>query len=279
MRKIKAESLRKKIRELVVSANIRLRSDVRRLLEEARERETNSLARKAIAAILENARIAKRRKIAICQDTGMPVVFLRIGNKVFIDSNITRTVIAEVGRAYKQEFFRASIQDDPLFRRSAPATVPAVVHTDIVGGDRVEIELLPKGFGSENKSQVKMFNPTAGLAEIEDFIVNAVREAGSGACPPYLIGVGIGGTQDVACLLAKKSLLGSLLRFNPDRELAALEKRLLKKINDLRIGAFGLKGNNTALRVKVLTHPTHIAGMPVAVNISCHALRSARAVI
>ena len=279
MRKIKAEFIGKELQSLVLKANTELRPDVLRLLKQAEKNEKNRLARKAIAAILENAQAAKKEKIAICQDTGLPVAFIWIGEQVFIEGNITRAVTETIAKAYRKGFFRASIQRDPLFRKFSPSTFPAIVHTEIVPGDRIKIVLLPKGFGSENKAGVKMFNPTAELFEIEDFIVEQVRKAGSGACPPYVLGIGIGGTQDFACLLAKKALLGSLVKKNPDKKLAAMEKRLLEKVNSLKIGAFGLNGTHTALSVRVLTHPTHIAGLPVAVNISCHALRSAEIII
>ncbi|MBU4305634.1 MAG: fumarate hydratase [Candidatus Omnitrophica bacterium] len=275
MRKISVTLIKEKLNQLVIQANTDLREDLLAALKQAVKKEKHQLARRALSAIIENAKIAKKEKLPICQDTGMPVVFVKMGSEVCINGNITAIITEAVAQAYKENFLRASIQTDPLLRKAKPAYAPCIVHTDIVDGENITISLLPKGFGSENKSRVKMLNPTASLKDVEDFVVGSVKEAGASACPPYIIGVGIGGTQDYAGLLAKKALLCPVNKRNKDKTLAGLERSLLKKINALKIGAFGFGGNNTALAVNVQTYPTHIAGLPVAVNISCHALRSA----
>ena len=275
MRKISVDLIKEEVSRLVIQANTDLREDILAALKQAVKKEKHRLARRALLVIIENAKIAKKEKLPICQDTGMPVVFVKMGSEVLLKGNITAIITNAVAQAYKENFLRASIQTDPLLRKAKPAYAPCIVHTDIVDGEKITINLLPKGFGSENKSRVKMLYPTASLKNIEDFVVESVKEAGSSACPPYIIGVGIGGTQDYAGLLAKKALLCPVDKRNKDKVLAGLERSLLKKINVLRIGAFGFGGKSTALAVNVQAYPTHIAGLPVAVNISCHALRSA----
>jgi len=279
MRKISSELIKNKTAEIAIKANTKLRSDVLLLLKKSLAEEQSPLARKALTAIVDNARIALKQKLAICQDTGLPVVFVEIGNNVYVQDNINQLISQGIALGYKQGGLRASIQKDPISRESKLAYAPSITHTDVVKGDKIKITVLPKGFGSENKAQVKMLNPTASIDVIEEFIVQAVKTAGAGACPPYIIGVGIGGTQDYAGLLAKKALLKPITVKNKQKQLADLEQRLLAKINKLNIGAFGFGGKTTALKVNVLTYPTHIAGLPVAVNISCHALRSASIII
>jgi fumarate hydratase subunit alpha len=279
MRKIPSKIIEEKVAKLAIKANTELRSDVLSALKRSLNSKQNSLSRKALTAIIENARIAREKKIAICQDTGLPVVFVEIGDKVLVDGNITQIINQAVSKGYQQGSFRASIQKDPVSRKGKLAYHPAIVHLDIVKSNKLKITLMPKGFGSENKSKVAMLNPTATLADIEDFVIKSVKSAGAGACPPYIVGVGIGGTQDYAGLLAKKALLKPISNKNKGKKLTKFESGLVAKINKLNIGPFGFGGNITALAVNVLTHPTHIAGLPVAVNISCHALRSATVII
>ncbi|MFH2138325.1 MAG: fumarate hydratase [Candidatus Omnitrophota bacterium] len=279
IKKITKKQIKEAVKELVIKANTQLRPDVLNALNIAKLREKKILAKNALSAIIENARIAKKEKLAICQDTGLPVVFVELGDQVTINGNITQVIMQAVVQGYKDGYLRASIQLDPLTRKQKPSYDACLVHVDIVKGEKLKLTLFPKGFGSENKAKVKMFNPTSSIDDIEEFIISAVKEAGASACPPYIIGVGIGGTQDFACLLAKKSLLEPINKTSKDENIAVLEKRLLKKINALGIGPFGLGGQATALAVNVLGFPTHIAGLPVAVNISCHALRSARIVL
>ncbi|MBU0635033.1 MAG: fumarate hydratase [Candidatus Omnitrophica bacterium] len=275
MRIIGHKILKRAVYALVTRANTELRSDVLRALKQAQSREKSALAKSALKAILENAAVAKKEKLAICQDTGLPVVFLELGQKVFVKGDIIDIIGRAIEEGYKKSYFRASIQKDALSRSHRPSYGPVIVHTDIVRGNKIKITLLPKGFGCENKAQVKMFAPTAAVAEIEDFVVAAVKQAGASACPPYVVGVGIGGTQDLACLLAKRALLLPIDKRNKSKNIAILEQRLNKRINTLGIGPFGYGGKTTSLAVKIKTYPTHIAGLPVAVNISCHALRSA----
>jgi len=266
--------LTKEIERLVRDANFSLRKDVLRLLKRAYIEENNKRAKNALGLILDNARIAKKEKLAICQDTGLPIVFIEIGRGIKISSRVIATIKKSIESGYKKNYLRAS-GVEPL-NRGRPSYKGIISHIEF--SDRIKglrITVLPKGFGSENKSQLKMFNPTAGLEEIEGFILDSVKKAGPDACPPFVVGVGIGGTSDVALLLAKKALLEKLDGPNPDRFLNRWQSKLLKKINSLKIGPMGLGGKVTCLAVKMKKIPTHIAGLPVGVNISCHALRSA----
>jgi fumarate hydratase subunit alpha len=222
-----------------------------------------------LRAIIDNAAIASMKRLAICQDTGMPVVFLELGQDIRIEGNLRSAVNRGVDAGYRKGYLRNSVVIDPLARGKS-GFYPAVIHMDIVPGRNLKISVLPKGFGCENKTQLKMFDPTAKTGEIKKFIVDAVKNAGPDACPPYVVGVGIGGTADYAGLLAKKALLRRL-----GTSSSKLQNDLLKEINKLNIGPMGLGGKRTALAVNIEMHPTHIAGLPVAVNISCHALRSA----
>ena len=273
MEVILASRITKVVADLCVQANLFLRKDVLAAIQKAYRLEKNLRAKRILAAVIENARIAKIEKLAICQDTGMPIVFLGVGQDVRISGSLKDAVNRGVELGYKNASLRNSIIREPLARGKTGFS-PAVIHTDIVKGNKIKITVLPKGFGCENKSQVKMFNPTAKLEEIKKFIVDAVKVAGPDACPPYVVGVGIGGTVDYACLLAKKALLRKL-----GVRQSALERELLKEINRLNIGPMGLGGKATCFGVHIETFPTHIAGLPVAVNISCHALRSATVII
>lgn len=268
MRVIQADKLREAVASLCVRANVTLRPDVRQALVAAVGRERSPRARRILQAIIENARLAARKKLAICQDTGMPVVFVRIGQEVRIRGNLRAAINRGVEQGYRQGALRNSIVPCPI-TRGTPRFSPAIIHFDIVSGAQLKITLLPKGFGAENKSQLKMFAPTASDKEITRFILETVAAAGPDACPPYVVGVGVGGTAEYASFLAKKALLENITRMN------APERQLCAEINALGIGPMGLGGNTTCLAVKIKTYPTHIAGLPVAVNISCHALRSA----
>ncbi len=270
MRIIKSQKIRAAVSALCVKANLFLQPDILALLKAAQKKEKSKRAQEILASIIKNAAYARQNKLAICQDTGMPIVFLQIGQDVRIAGSLAAAVNQGVADGYRQASLRNSIIQDPLARGKSGFT-PAVIHTEIIAGNKIKITVLPKGFGCENKTQLKMFKPTAGIAEIKKFILDAVKSAGPDACPPYVVGVGIGGTADYACLLAKKALLG--------KTSTKLEADLLKEINKLNIGPMGLGGKTTALAVKVKTYPTHIAGLPVCVNISCHATRSASRVI
>ena len=273
MRIISSGKVTAAVSELAIKANLILRSDVLSALKQAYGSEPNKKAKAILFAIIKNAEIARKDKMAICQDTGLPIIFAEIGQELKIEGDFSLAVNKGIKSGYRKAFLRESIVKSPLLR-GASGYLPAVIHTDMVKGDKLKITVLPKGFGCENKSQLKMFKPTAEWEEVKQFIIEAVKSAGPDACPPYVIGVGIGGTADYAGLLAKKALLVSL-----KAKSSKLEKELLKDINALNIGPMGLGGKTTALAVKIKEFPTHIAGMPVAINISCHALRSATAII
>jgi len=274
MKTITEAKIRDAVAGLCIRANLYLRKDVLSALKKAFGRETNKRAKRSMKAILDNAAVAKLEKIAICQDTGMPVVFVEIGREVKITGDLKSAINKGVASGYRRAYLRDSIIENPLSRGSAGGA-PAIIHIDIAGGNTLKLTVLPKGFGCENKSALKMFKPTAKLAEIKDFIVGAVQNAGPDACPPYVVGVGIGGTADYAPLLAKKALLRKIGVHSPQSIVHRLEQQLFKEVNKLNIGPMGLGGKTTALAVHIETYPTHIAGLPVAVNLSCHALRSA----
>lgn len=276
MKFISAEKIKNTVKDLCIRANLDLRKDVLRALKIALPKEKNKRAKNILQAIIENAAVARKEKLAICQDTGMPCVFVEIGGNVGVRGNLKAAINKGVELGYRKAFLRNSIVKDPLVRGKS-GYGPAVIHIDIVPGDKLKITVLPKGFGCENKSQLRMFKPTATWEEIKQFIVEAVKAAGPDACPPYVVGVGVGGTADYACLLAKKALLRRLSGYPVIRlfGIRKLERDLSNEINKLNIGPMGLGGKSTCLAVNILTYPTHIAGLPVAVNISCHALRSA----
>ncbi len=276
MRVISAAKIRNTVSDLCLKANLCLRKDVLTALKAAHAKETGQKAKTALAAIIKNSAIANREKLALCQDTGMPCVFVGLGREVKISGDLNAAINKGVEAGYKKGYFRNSVVKDPL-SRGKPGYLPAVVHIDFTVGNKLKLTVLPKGFGCENKTQLKMFKPTAGIAEIKKFIVETVKSAGPDACPPYVVGVGIGGTADYACLLAKKALLGKVKSQKPKAK--KLENELFNDLNKLNIGPMGLGGKHTVLGVNIETYPTHIAGLPVCVNISCHALRSATAVL
>ena len=270
--------LQKTMEQLVVKASFSLRDDVRLLLRRAYKKEKNKKAKRALSWILENAHIAETQKLAICQDTGLPIVFIEAGSGIKIDSSFVQEVKKGVEQAYKKHYLRASIVDPLLRGKSSYRGIICHLNFSSKRNDLL-ITVFPKGFGSENKSKLEMFNPTANIEDIEAFIVDSIKEAGPESCPPFVVGVGIGATSDGALLLAKEAMLERINKPNPDAFLNRLERNWLKKINSLGIGPMGLGGNCTALAVKVKTASTHIAGLPVGINISCWALRSASTTI
>jgi len=281
MRVISANKIRDVVSDLCIQANWVLRRDILRALKAAYAKEANKRAKEILGAIIQNAQIAEREKLAICQDTGLPCIFVELGQNVKIAGDLKSTINKGIELGYKKGFLRNSIIKDPLLRGKS-GYQPAIIHIDIAGGDKLKITVLSKGFGCENKTQLKMFAPTTGIEEIKEFIVGAINSAGPDACPPYVVGVGVGGTADYACLLAKKALLRRV--HSPQstvhsQGIKKIEGELLREINALNIGPMGLGGKTTALAVNIETYATHIAGLPVAVNISCHALRSATAVL
>jgi len=275
MRKVNVRDIKKAVSRLSIKANTHLRKDVEDAIEKALRHENNSGARRILKLLIENARIAKREGLATCQDTGLVVVLVDIGQDVqLVGGQLIKAVNDGVKEGYKKGYFRDSVVEDPVTRSKKSKAVPAVIYTNIVRGKRVSITVAPKGFGSENKSRLIMLNPTDGEKEIKDFVIDTVKKAGPNACPPLVLGVGIGGTFEKAAFLAKKALVRPVNKRNDKPGIKRLEVSLLNDINKLGIGPMGLGGKTTCLSVNILDYPTHIAGLPVAVNVSCHATRS-----
>lgn len=272
MREINASAITETVARLCVEANRHLPQDVRDCIACAREQETWAAAQEILDRIRENYQIADRDEVAICQDTGMACVFLEIGQEVHIHGDLRAAVDEGVRQGYSQ-YLRKSVVRDPLDRVNTGDNTPAMLYTELVPGDGLKITVAPKGFGSENMSQIRMLKPSDGLQGVKDFILKVVEDAGPNPCPPIVVGVGLGGTFDKAALLAKKALLRPLNVRSEDPFYRALEEELLEKINGLGIGPQGFGGRTTALAVNIETLPTHIAGLPVAVNINCHVTR------
>ena len=279
MRELSAAEITKVVKRLCVEANCHLPGDMRQRIRKSLEGESWPQGREILERIVENFEVADRESLPICQDTGMACVFLKIGQEVHITGNLEDAVNEGVRQGYREGYLRKSVVADPLNRVNTGDNTPAVINYELVPGDRVEITLAPKGFGSENMSQIKMLRPSDGVQGVKDFVVRVVEEAGPNPCPPVVVGVGIGGTFDRAALLAKKALLRPVDQHNEDPFYAALEAELLERINSLGIGPQGFGGRTTALAVNIETFPTHIAGLPVAVNINCHVTRHQTEVI
>ena len=279
MRQISAQCITDAVARLCIEANCRLSGDTKARIEKSRAEETWSQAQEILDRIIENYRIAEESAQPICQDTGLACVFIKLGQEVFVDGDITEAVNEGVRRGYKEGYLRKSTVRDPLDRVNTGDNTPAVIHYEIVPGDALEITLAPKGFGSENMSAIKMLRPSDGVEGVIDFVVKTVEAAGPNPCPPIVVGVGIGGTFDKAAYLAKKALLRPVDVPNPVPFYEELEKTLLEKINALGIGPQGFGGKTTALAVNIEQYPTHIAGLPVAVNINCHVTRHKTEVI
>ncbi len=274
MKEISVEQIIQTVRDMCIEANCNLNSDVRCALEQSLNREENQTAKSILTDILENADIAGNEQMPICQDTGMAVFFLKLGQEVHITGGLLTDAINEgVRQGYRDGYLRKSVVADPVRRGNTGDNTPAVIHLELVEGEELEITLAPKGFGSENMSAIKMCKPSEGLSGIIDFVVDTVKSAGGNPCPPLVVGVGIGGTFEKCASLAKSALLRDVDSKNPDPYYAELEETLLQKINALDIGPQGFGGKTTALGVNVETFPTHIAGMPCAVNINCHVTR------
>ena len=274
MRELDVSVVRDAVARLCVAANTRLPEDVKKAIDEFRSKEDWAIAKGVLENIVENYKIADSENVPICQDTGMACVFLEVGQEVhFVGGGLYDAVNAGVRRGYTEGYLRKSVVADPIRRGNTGDNTPAVVYTDIVPGDKVKITVGPKGFGSENMSAIKMLKPSDGLEGIKKFILDTVEAAGPNPCPPMVVGVGIGGTFDKAAYLAKKALMRPLDVRNPDPYYAELEIELLEQINALGIGPQGFGGLTTALGLNIEVLPTHIAGMPCAVNIGCHATR------
>ena len=273
MQEIQASDVTQTVRRLCVEANCRLPEDMRACIARSRDEEAWPIARDILDRIIENYEIADRDCVPICQDTGMACVFLEIGQDVHVNGDLAEAVHEGVRQGYADGYLRKSVVADPLRRVNTGDNTPAMIYYEIVPGDRLKITVAPKGFGSENMSRIAMLRPSDGEDGVKDFVVRCAEEAGPNPCPPIVIGVGIGGTFDRAALLAKKALMRPVDVRSDDPYYAAMEAELLARVNALGIGPQGFGGKTTALAVNILACPTHIAGLPVAVNINCHVTR------
>ena len=280
MREIKASTITDVIERLCIEANQVLPQDIKDAIGACRSQEDGEIACGVLDNIIENYQIAENEQVPICQDTGMACVFLEIGQDVHIaDGDLTEAVNEGVRRGYEKGYLRKSVVKDPVRRGNTGDNTPAMLYTEIVPGEQIKVTVGPKGFGSENMSAIRMFKPSAGIQGIKDFIIETVETAGPNPCPPMVVGVGIGGTFDKAALLAKKALMRPVDTSNSDPYYAELEEEMLQKINELGIGPQGFGGRTTAIGLNIETMPTHIAGMPCAINISCHVTRHKTEVI
>lgn len=277
MREIKAAAVTEAVAALCIEANAHLPADVEAALAAARAAEPWPLAKHTLGLLEKNLQMADQCALPICQDTGMAVVFAEVGQEVHIDGDFEAAVNEGVRRGYGEGYLRKSIVGDPLRRVNTGDNTPAALHLRLVPGDKLRLTVAPKGFGSENMSRLAMLRPADGVEGVERFVLETVRLAGPNPCPPMVLGVGIGGSFDGVALLAKQALLRPLDKPNPDGYYAALEKKLLAAVNELGIGPQGFGGKTTALGLAIETAPTHVAGLPVAVNVSCHATRRASA--
>ncbi len=274
MRTIDAKKITEEIKRMVIEANYFLPKDVMRSLKDAREKEDWKLSQDILDKIIENAEIAETEKVPMCQDTGMVVVFVKIGQEVIVENGYIEDAINEgIRQGYKEGYLRKSVVGDPINRENTKDNTPAVINYEIVPGDKLNLMVAAKGFGSENMSRLKMLKPSDGLEGVKNFILETVELAGPNPCPPIVVGVGLGGTFEKVTLLAKKALMRNLDQYNENQYYADLERQMLEEINALGIGPQGFGGRTTALKVNIEYFPTHIAGLPVAVNINCHATR------
>jgi fumarate hydratase subunit alpha len=279
IRDISAQEIIKVVRNLCIDANYSLGDDVLLAFKEALEKEDSGTAREVLKELIENAKIARTEKVPMCQDCGLAVVFTEIGQDVHITGDDLREAINQgVRQGYMEGYLRKSTCH-PLTRKNTGDNTPAIIHLQIVPGDKMKIILAPKGGGSENMSRVDMLTPAVGIEGVKDFVVKRVKESGSNPCPPTIVGIGVGGTLERSAILAKKTLLRNIGERNPDPELAKIEEEILARINRLGIGPMGYGGNTTSIDVFLEIEPCHIASLPVAVNIQCHAARHKEAVI
>ncbi len=280
MREIDVAEITKEIKKLCIEANHVLAPDMEKALEDARAKEESPLGRQIFGQLMENLEIAGKDMIPICQDTGMAVFFIRVGQDVHCTGgNLTEAINEGVRQGYTDGYLRKSVVGDPLIRKNTGDNTPAIIHYDLVPGDKVEITCAPKGFGSENMSRVFMLKPADGIEGVKNAVLQAVKDAGPNACPPMVIGVGIGGTFEKCAEMAKEALTREVGSHSPIPYIEDLEKELLEKINDTGIGPAGLGGRITALAVNINTYATHIAGLPVGINICCHVNRHATVTI
>lgn len=280
MREVNVALVTDVVKKMSIEANYFLGDDIKESLMKSRREETYELAGQVLDKIILNSEIACKEEMPMCQDTGMACVFLEIGQDVhFVGGNLEEAINEGVRRGYEEGFLRKSVVEDPIRRVNTKDNTPAIIYYNIVNGDKVKITLAPKGFGSENMSRIGMLKPSDGLEGVKNFIIETVKAAGPNPCPPMVVGVGIGGTFDKAAYLAKKALIRPINTSNKDEFYKELEIELLEKINKLGIGPQGFGGKTTALGLNIEAYPTHIAGLPVAVNINCHATRHKEAII
>ena len=280
MREVNVSIITDNIKEMCIEANHFLTDDMKNVFENAVKNEESALGKQVLGQLEENLKVAGEDMIPICQDTGMAVVFINVGQDVHLTGgDITDAINEGVRRGYVEGYLRKSVVKDPIYRENTKDNTPAVIHFNIVPGDKVDITVAPKGFGSENMSRVFMLKPAEGIEGVKEAILTAVKDAGPNACPPMVVGVGIGGTFEKCAYLAKKALTRDLNEESPVEYVRNLEKEMLEKINKLGIGPGGLGGTQTALAINIETYPTHIAGLPVAVNICCHVNRHSHRVI
>lgn len=273
MREIDSKLITATVKKLCIEANCHLGSDIKKRILECQNAEPWQQAKEILGRIIDNYNIADSENVPVCQDTGVACVFLKIGQDIHINGDITDAVNEGVRQGYNDGYLRKSVVADPIDRKNTGDNTPAMIYFELVTGDKLEITVAPKGFGSENMSRIAMLRPSDGINGVKDFIINTVKEAGPNPCPPIVVGVGIGGTFDKAAYMAKKALLRPVDEPNSDKFYADLENELLDKINSLGIGPQGFGGLTTALAVNIEHFPTHIAGLPVAVNINCHVTR------
>lgn len=280
MREINTKDIEAAVKDLCINANLELSPEMEGCIATARENETNPLAESILGQLQENMNIAKTDRIPICQDTGMAVFFVELGQEVHIvGGELTQAINNGVKMGYEEGYLRKSVVGDPLIRENTKDNTPAIIHYDIVPGDSLKITITPKGFGSENMSKLVMLKPADGVDGVKKVVIDAAKDAGPNACPPFVLGVGIGGDFEQVAKLSKKALTREPGSHNPLPHIAELEEELLAEINSLGIGPAGLGGNSTALAVNIETYPTHIAGLPVAVNMCCHVDRHRSVVI
>lgn len=280
MREISTDEITRNIKEMCIEANYVLSDDVKNKIIDSAAVEDSEIGKKILSQLEENMEIAENEQIPICQDTGMAVVFIKVGQEVHITGGSLEDAINQgVREGYTEGYLRKSVVKDPLIRENTKDNTPAIIHYEIVPGDKVEITVAPKGFGSENMSRVCMLKPADGIEGVKNAVIETVRLAGPNACPPVVVGVGIGGTFEKCALLAKKALTRDINSESSIEYVAELEKELLAKINNLNIGPGGLGGKITALGVNIETYPTHIAGLPVAINMCCHVNRHKKRII
>ncbi len=280
MREISVDLITNNIKEMCIEANHYLADDMVNCLKNAIDTEEGELGKKVLSSLEENLKIAGSDMIPICQDTGMAIIFIKVGQDVhFVDGNLEDAINEGVRRGYVDGYLRKSVVNDPIIRENTKDNTPAIIHYEIVSGDKVEITFAPKGFGSENMSRVFMLKPADGIEGVKNAILTAVKDAGPNACPPMVVGVGIGGDFEKCAILAKKALTRSVSIHSDIPYVKDLEEEMLEKINALGIGPGGLGGKNTAFAVNIETYPTHIAGLPVGINICCHVNRHVKRIL